>query len=354
MGNPNIRYLVVCGTEVAGHQSGSALRALLVNGINEKRTIIGSQAVTPYLFNISLEAVERFRKQVTLVDLVGEMAPEVIGKAVWCCYQENPTQFRGYTLYDPGSYSEVGISATLTGKVAHPEQIEEWELDDVLARIEARDAEPGVQPVTGKENKKEQVKQEVGEARIRSFLSKRLRSISQELVDLAELLGEETEVPLASSLTVREKGVPVESQPSTVVKEKPAEKPVALEEAPTLVYFKNQLRGFHNVLAGLEACDRDICHGGRSLPLAVVSTVKRLERLEAGLEAADLPAQEKANLITRLHAYLERAEALPQEPGPCHKAAGNCTIGEGCFGTASADLIKLVKEPQLPAGIRGG
>ena len=353
VGNPNIRYLVLCGTEVAGHQSGSAVRALLVNGLNDKRTIIGSQAVTPYLFNIPLEAIERFRKQVSLVDLVGEMDPEIISKAIWCCYQEEPTAFKEHTLHDPGAYSEAGISATLTGKVEHPEQIEEWELDDVLRTIEAGEAEPGVQPVTVKQEEKEQVK-DVGEARIRSFLTKQLQRISEELADLAELLGEQIEAPLAPPLPVREREVAFEPQPGTVVKEKPVEKPVAVEEAPALVYFNSQLRGFHNVLAGLEACNRDICHGGRSLPLAVVSTIKKLERLKAGLEEADLPAEDKANLITRLQAYLERAEALPQEPGPCQKTVGTCTVGQGCFASASADLIKLVKEPEPPAGILGG
>jgi len=353
VGNPNIRYLVLCGTEVAGHQSGSALRALLVNGINNKRTIIGSQGVTPYLFNIPLEAIERFQKQVSLVDLVGEMDPEIISKAVWCCYQENPTEFKDYMLHDPGAYSEAGIPTTLTGKVEHPEEIEEWELDDVLRKIEAGEAEPSVQPVTIKQEKKEQVK-ELGEVRIRSFLSKQLQRISEELRDLAELLGEETEVPSAPPLPVEEREVAAESEPSTVVKEKPVEKPVALEEAPTLVYFKSQLRGFHNVLAGLEACDRDICHGGRSLPLAVVSTIKKLERLKAGLEEATLPAEDKANLMTRLQGYLERAEALPQEPGPCQKTVGTCTVGVGCFASASADLVKLVKTPEPPAGIPGG
>ena len=353
VGNPNIRYLVLCGTEVAGHQSGSAVRALLVNGINDKRTIIGSQAVTPYLFNIPLEAIERFRKQVSLVDLVGEIDTEIISKAVWSCYQEEPTAFKEYMLHDPGAYCEAGISATLTRNVEHPEEIEEWELDDVLRKIGAGEAEPGVQPVTVKEEKKEPVK-EVSEARIRSFLSKRLLRISEELAELAELLGEQTQAPLAPPRTVREREVPAEAKSAAVVKEKPVEKPVAVEEAPTLVYFKSQLRGFHNVLAGLEACDRDICHGGRSLPLAVVSTVKKLERLKAGLEEAELPAEDKANLMTRLHAYLERAEALPQEPGPCQKTVGTCTVGEGCLATASADLIKLVKEPQPPAGILGG
>ncbi|MBS1253821.1 MAG: hypothetical protein MAG451_02874 [Anaerolineales bacterium] len=57
------------------------------------------------------------------------MDPTVIGKAVWSCYQEEPTPFKDYMLYDPGAYSEAGISCTLTGKVKHPEEIEEWEID---------------------------------------------------------------------------------------------------------------------------------------------------------------------------------------------------------------------------------
>ena len=46
VGNPNIRYLVLCGEEVHGHNSGTAVKALLANGINEKRTIIGSEVRT--------------------------------------------------------------------------------------------------------------------------------------------------------------------------------------------------------------------------------------------------------------------------------------------------------------------
>ena len=60
--NPNIRYLLLCGIEVAGHNTGDALRALIQNGIDERRTIVGSKAVTPYLFNIPLIAVKRFRE----------------------------------------------------------------------------------------------------------------------------------------------------------------------------------------------------------------------------------------------------------------------------------------------------
>src|SRR4030067_3575189 len=43
VGNPNIRHLVLCGEEVYGHNSSTAVKSLLANGINEKRTIIGSE-----------------------------------------------------------------------------------------------------------------------------------------------------------------------------------------------------------------------------------------------------------------------------------------------------------------------
>ncbi|MFH1929023.1 MAG: hypothetical protein ABIK79_12750 [Chloroflexota bacterium] len=71
VGNPNIRYIVLCGVVVEGHHSGDALRALLENWIDQRWTIVGSKAVTPYLFNTPKEAIERFRKQVTLVNLLG-------------------------------------------------------------------------------------------------------------------------------------------------------------------------------------------------------------------------------------------------------------------------------------------
>lgn len=355
VGNPNIRRLVLCGQEVSGHSSGSAFRALLLNGINAKRAIVGSQAVTPYLLNVPLEAIERFREQITLVDLTGEADPEVVGKAVWSCYQEKPTPFRDHVLYDPGAYAQQGIAATLSGKVPHPEAVEEWELEEVLRQIDAPEGQAGLgetaptPEVGGKE-----AARSLGEARIRSFLRKQLRRLSEELADLAELLGEEGE----TTLPPRPTGLPNEPvakpQPTPVVQAKPPEESPKVQESPALNYFTSQLRGFHNVLAGLEACDRDICHGGRSLPLAVVSTLKKLGRLRAALERATLPAEDKGGLTSKLEAYWKRLEALPQEPGPCQKTVGTCTIGPGCFAAAAADFIKLVKEPQLPPECQGG
>lgn len=44
--NPNIRYLILCGPESPGHLTGSALKALASNGIDEKMKIIGTLAPT--------------------------------------------------------------------------------------------------------------------------------------------------------------------------------------------------------------------------------------------------------------------------------------------------------------------
>jgi len=58
------------------------------NGIDEKRFIIGSKSATPYLYNIMPEAIERFRKQITLISLLSDedrkmrIDPEVVKKAV--------------------------------------------------------------------------------------------------------------------------------------------------------------------------------------------------------------------------------------------------------------------------------
>jgi len=133
--NPNIRYLVLCGTEVAGHYSGDALKCLLENGVDERHTIVGSKALTPYLFNIPLESIERFRKQLRLVNLLNEMNPEVVEKAVWSCYQEDLTKFKDYTLYDPGAYPEPAICSKITWRIKKPQEIEDWEIDDILKQI---------------------------------------------------------------------------------------------------------------------------------------------------------------------------------------------------------------------------
>jgi tetrahydromethanopterin S-methyltransferase subunit A len=118
--NPNIRYLVLAGPESEGHLTGAAMRCLIAQGVDEKHRIIGSESPHPYLYNLPMEFIERFRKQVTLVDLQFEGDPDLIRKAVWSCYQEAPVDFRGQQLYDSGAWPEPPLSGRITWRVTQP------------------------------------------------------------------------------------------------------------------------------------------------------------------------------------------------------------------------------------------
>ena len=118
--NPNVRYLIVCGPESPGHLIGEAITALKDNGLDQRKRIIGSNAPTPFLFNIPVEFVERFREQITVIDLVDEGSPDVLRQAVWSCYQEEPTPFRDYVLSEPGAYPEPPLSGKITWRITEP------------------------------------------------------------------------------------------------------------------------------------------------------------------------------------------------------------------------------------------
>jgi len=118
--NPNIRFLVVCGPETPGHLVGDAIVALASNGVDEGKRIVGAKAPTPHLFNVPLEFIERFRQQVTVIDLIDEGSPEVLRQAVRACYQEEPTPFRNHVLSDPGAYPAPPLSGKITWKVRNP------------------------------------------------------------------------------------------------------------------------------------------------------------------------------------------------------------------------------------------
>jgi tetrahydromethanopterin S-methyltransferase subunit A len=118
--NPNIRYLVLGGPESEGHLTGEAIKALFENGVDEKKRIIGTESPHPFLFNISNEMIERFREQLTLVDLQFQGDPNLVRNAVWSCYQEEPVEFMGQELYDVGALEEPPLSGKITWRVTQP------------------------------------------------------------------------------------------------------------------------------------------------------------------------------------------------------------------------------------------
>jgi len=118
--NPNIRHAVLTGPESEGHLTGEAFKALLKNGVDEKKRIIGTKAPHQLLYNIPLGYIERFRKQISCIDLQFKGTPETVRKAVWSCYQEEPVEFEGLKLYDIGAYPEAPLSGKITERVLEP------------------------------------------------------------------------------------------------------------------------------------------------------------------------------------------------------------------------------------------
>jgi tetrahydromethanopterin S-methyltransferase subunit A len=118
--NPNIRWAVLTGPESEGHLTGEAFKALLANGVDEKKCIVGTDAPHPLLFNLPLGFIERFRAQVALIDLQFKGTPETVHQAVWSCYQEEPVEFEGQEVYDIGAYPEPPLSGKITGRVMEP------------------------------------------------------------------------------------------------------------------------------------------------------------------------------------------------------------------------------------------
>jgi len=149
--NPNIRYLVLGGPESEGHLTGEAMKALIQNGVDEKKRIIGTSAPHPFLFNLPIEMIDRLRKQLSLVDLQFEADTDVIRKAVWSCYQEQSVDFRGYCLYDPGAYPEPPLSGRITWRVTNPwvgplddrEAEAQRKAKELMERLKAREAQKG-------------------------------------------------------------------------------------------------------------------------------------------------------------------------------------------------------------------
>lgn len=69
--NSNLRFLLVCGEESKGHLPGNSILALSRNGIDDEGRIVGSKGAIPFIENLSKEAIERFQRQVEVIDRIG-------------------------------------------------------------------------------------------------------------------------------------------------------------------------------------------------------------------------------------------------------------------------------------------
>ena len=71
LSNPAIHYLICVGKEPPKHLTGATMLALIENGVDDKKKIIGSPGMRPILPNTSYEEIQAFRFQVVPVDMIG-------------------------------------------------------------------------------------------------------------------------------------------------------------------------------------------------------------------------------------------------------------------------------------------
>ena len=67
--NPNIRFVLFCGTEVKGHLSGQTFGALHKNGVKEGR-VVGAEGAIPFIENLTDAHIKRFQEQVEVVNIM--------------------------------------------------------------------------------------------------------------------------------------------------------------------------------------------------------------------------------------------------------------------------------------------
>jgi tetrahydromethanopterin S-methyltransferase subunit A len=69
--NTALRFLILAGKETRGHKPGRTLIYLSQRGVDKDMRVKRSPAPRPFLRNVSRDEIERFRRQVQLVDMIG-------------------------------------------------------------------------------------------------------------------------------------------------------------------------------------------------------------------------------------------------------------------------------------------
>ena len=92
--NINLRFLIICGSEVQGHITGETVKALYENGIDpDTKSIIGSPGAIPFVENLPIEAVERFQEQLTIIDMINNENLDEISEKINECIENDPGCF---------------------------------------------------------------------------------------------------------------------------------------------------------------------------------------------------------------------------------------------------------------------
>jgi tetrahydromethanopterin S-methyltransferase subunit A len=91
--NPAIRFLLLCGKDSKLFRPGQSLSALVEEGIDGDRRIIGAAGYEPVLPNVAEERVRAFREQIEVIDWIGEDDPDALEEQISGLAARNPGRF---------------------------------------------------------------------------------------------------------------------------------------------------------------------------------------------------------------------------------------------------------------------
>ncbi|MDR3101928.1 MAG: tetrahydromethanopterin S-methyltransferase subunit A [Methanocalculaceae archaeon] len=139
--NPNIRFVLLCGTEVKGHLSGQSIEAVHKNGIDGGK-IVGSIGAIPFLENLSDSDIKRFQEQVELVNIMETEDLGQISAKISEIKAKDPGAFGADPIVVHLSDDDGGSASGAMVASANPQFLEiEKRLDAIEKKIEFTDAE---------------------------------------------------------------------------------------------------------------------------------------------------------------------------------------------------------------------
>src|SRR5512136_3041550 len=137
--NPNIRFMLCCGTEVKGHLAGQTMIALHKGGVKDGR-VVGAEGAIHFIENLTDAHIKRFQEQIEVVNI---MESEDLG-AIKAKMNELKARDPGAFAGDPivVEVKEAAGGAEIGAAAANPQFLElEKKLDKIEKKIEFADAE---------------------------------------------------------------------------------------------------------------------------------------------------------------------------------------------------------------------
>jgi tetrahydromethanopterin S-methyltransferase subunit A len=132
--NPNIRFMLFCGTEVKGHLSGQTFGALHKGGVKEGR-VVGAEGAIPFIENLNDAAIKRFQEQTEIVNIMESEDLNTIKAKINELKARDPGAFAADAIVVEVKEAAGGVETAAAG--ANPDKIEK-KIEFVDAEIAQR------------------------------------------------------------------------------------------------------------------------------------------------------------------------------------------------------------------------